>query len=418
MKTKIFISAVLLIAMLTPCASIAQGVNGNSLHWVRTPFSHDAETLCVHDGFLFAGGENGLYRSSDEGNIWMSVVNGLNGNTNSPEVQLLYSYGNYLLAKVVDWGIYRSMDNGNNWKRSSIPLSPFTFVTQGRYLFAETGMIDRSPDSGSIWEEADSGITPKMAGHHAPCFGLASIGNTLITANKDGQLFRSTNGGLLWDSTSSHFHIPFQYSLSLFTINDSTLFLHLVDTLFRSTDFGMNWKIIKTGIGRPTIVAKNGLIFIGTYGVILSTDNGDSWKNISGDIIDTMSISALVIQDNYLFASGYYSQSTGLAGIWRCPLSDFTNSVVEDKLLTDDFKISPNPSNGRGSISYNLRTASNVKIELYNSIGQVLKILSNSFEQEGDRTSQFNISDLPSQEYFIRYQDSKGSNVLPILLLK
>ena len=64
--------------------------------------------------------------------------------------------------------------------------------------------------------------------------------------------------------------------------------------------------------------------------------------------------------------------------------------------------ISPNPSNGITKIYYTLPSSSYVKIELFNQLGEKLRILSSGNEMAGIHQREFDISDLSSGTYFFR----------------
>jgi len=304
----------------------AQGVLSSNPHWVRTQYPFDPETVCAHDGRLFAGGEGGLSISDDNGQTWQLAVKDLRGDTNPPEVQMLYSFGDYVFAKVVDWGVWRSTNNGDDWTRPLVPISPFNFSSLDNYLFCVVGTVSRSADSANTWVVADSNITPRTSGsHHPACVSVVAVGHSLFASNTDGEIFRSIDYGNFW--TKTHDAIG-KY---LYAINDTTFFASTGANIYRSTDNGINWTNIKSGFDPYSIIVNHNQIFMGGYyGIILSTDNGDTWKSINGGTLDTMNVVALAINNGYVFAGGYFPQSMGVAGLWRCPLSDLVDAVVEN----------------------------------------------------------------------------------------
>jgi M6 family metalloprotease-like protein len=84
-------------------------------------------------------------------------------------------------------------------------------------------------------------------------------------------------------------------------------------------------------------------------------------------------------------------------------------------LLEQNF---PNPFNPNTVISYSLPSASNVKLILYNSLGQTIKTLENGFKTEGNYSIDFNASNLPSGVYFYRIQAGSFVQTKKMMLLK
>ena len=77
--------------------------------------------------------------------------------------------------------------------------------------------------------------------------------------------------------------------------------------------------------------------------------------------------------------------------------SDFENSI----------SIQPNPNNGIFEVSMNFTKAHNIKLDLYNSIGQVItsKELSNAVSTKID----FNLSEYSSGVYYLSVQSNHGN---------
>jgi Secretion system C-terminal sorting domain len=72
-------------------------------------------------------------------------------------------------------------------------------------------------------------------------------------------------------------------------------------------------------------------------------------------------------------------------------------TVPSDYALHQNY---PNPFNPSTTIKYSLAHQSNVKLPLYNSIGQVVKVLINSPQSAGNHEINFSASGLSSGVYF------------------
>jgi hypothetical protein len=78
----------------------------------------------------------------------------------------------------------------------------------------------------------------------------------------------------------------------------------------------------------------------------------------------------------------------------------------------------PNPFNPVTHIRFGLPKQSDVKIEIYNTIGQVIKILLDKPMPAGYHQIEFNSQNLPSGIYFYRIEAGKFQNVMKMIVIK
>jgi hypothetical protein len=78
----------------------------------------------------------------------------------------------------------------------------------------------------------------------------------------------------------------------------------------------------------------------------------------------------------------------------------------------------PNPFNPNTIINYNLPQASNVKLIVFNTIGQTVKVLENGFMGAGNYSVSFNASELPSGLYFYKIEAGQFSQTKKMMLMK
>jgi hypothetical protein len=127
-----------------------------------------------------------------------------------------------------------------------------------------------------------------------------------------------------------------------------------------------------------------------------------------------------------------YSYSDNISGIssqkfyYRLKQIDFNGTykysdVVEIEITPAKFSLSqnyPNPFNPGTVISYSLPKDSNIKLTIYNSLGQSIKELENGFKNAGNYSINFYVSDLPSGIYFYRLEAGQLSQVKKMILIK
>jgi hypothetical protein len=78
----------------------------------------------------------------------------------------------------------------------------------------------------------------------------------------------------------------------------------------------------------------------------------------------------------------------------------------------------PNPFNPSTSITYSLPEASNVKLIVYNAIGQPVKVLENGFKNAGTYKILFNAIELSSGIYFYKMEAGQFSQIRKMMLVK
>jgi len=157
-------------------------------------------------------------------------------------------------------------------------------------------------------------------------------------------------------------------------------------------------------------------IFAGTgVGVLLSTNNGRNWTQVNNGLTCTY-VNALAVSGTNIFAGTYRS------GVWKRPLSEFTTDVSKEiKGLPQEFTLfqnHPNPFNPNTVISYSLPSDSKVKLIVYNTLGQKVKILENEFKNAGNYSVTFNASELPSGIYFYKLETGQFSQIKKMILIK
>jgi photosystem II stability/assembly factor-like uncharacterized protein len=171
----------------------------------------DVRALATNSsGHIFAGTYfgGGVFRSTDNGDSWTPVNNGLDcGNIWSLAINPVGTI--FAGTAGCGTGVYRSTDNGDSWTLASIGLtstdvaalavngSNYHVFAGTHSIMGEGGGMFRSTDSGDSWTEQNNGFTAFDA--NAVTFN--SVGH-VFGAAADG-VFRSTNDGVSWTDISS-----------------------------------------------------------------------------------------------------------------------------------------------------------------------------------------------------------------------
>ncbi len=217
---------------------------------------------------VFLGGEPGVLRSTDGGQHWqqMSKVNaralaiepqGLGGVVGPSDGRAIYVGG--------DHRIYQSVDQGETWRlaRDSLDVYALTIVPQDqRIVYA--GCIEglyRSPDRGLTWERI-----------HAYSF------SQLVADPRDSQVlyglrggsavFKSTDGGRTWTQSGNAPRQARYHALLLDPGEPSTLYAADLNGVYQSVDSGATWHHLRDGSGSYLALAldpqQSRFLYVGT----------------------------------------------------------------------------------------------------------------------------------------------------------
>jgi photosystem II stability/assembly factor-like uncharacterized protein len=138
--------------------------SGDSWEHVTTGVPYDAFNSYTSDANcnIFAGG-NRVYRSTDDGQSWMVVDNGIKDTLGVLGITI--DNKGILYAGVYQGGIFRSTDGGGSWQQLDSSLRNVTYWSlisdKNGNIFAsgpEIGVL-LSTDQGNHWESINSGLT-------------------------------------------------------------------------------------------------------------------------------------------------------------------------------------------------------------------------------------------------------------------
>lgn len=163
-------------------------------HLVQTVFEKS-------DGTLFIGTANGLYKSTDKGENWRQVHDGVMGVAESDGVLIAtYSKGIQRSKDKGEPGIMRSADNGEHWESViseggvgiAVERIDGGFAAISYSHITKSRRIRISLDGGETWTAIDEGLQPSMN-----ISSIKQVGKYLLCGHPDG-IFRSSDMGKSW----------------------------------------------------------------------------------------------------------------------------------------------------------------------------------------------------------------------------
>lgn len=221
-------------------------------------------TTDTHQTYVYVGAENsGLYRLNPGSDHWQELTNGLPENPIVPGIAIHPSNPAIIYAGTQN-GPYRSTDHGDHWERLDYPdLAPpvWTFLFRPRdpnvmYLGTAPGELYRSRNAGDSWQKLNF---PRGASEISMAFPTRVIGLTadpnfpdeMYAALEVAGVMRSRDGGDTWDEITGSL-APSEDTLDLHGVqctaaSPRTVFITTRVGPFIGPDRGSEWLPINFG---------------------------------------------------------------------------------------------------------------------------------------------------------------------------
>lgn len=404
--TLLFIHSSLLIAN-------AQWVNLNS------PVHNPPEGFADNGNILYAAvaGE-GVYKTTNLGNNWI-LTNDSISNLTINNIAVKDSF----IFLVCDNGLCRSTNYGESWSNilngsfiSAIFVDSFIFV--GSY-----NGISRTSNFGVNWELVTNGLP----GNHIKATSFTFSNGRLYTcidSLANILIYNSSNYGNNWFLVSQDISQKCN-AYSLFSIGN-LFFCGTSLGVYKSTNYGTNWALIP---GIPGNIGLFGFASVGTKsifisawnkGVFISNDYGQTWIQ-RNEGLTTLYSTSIYKYENFLFLGTNYPGT-----IFRRPLNEVISVKNISSEIPDKFKLYqnyPNPFNPTTSIRYKVSrhggSSINIKLVVYNILGEEIETLVNEKQQPGIYEVIFNGINLSSGIYFYSLiVGGKSIDTKKLILLK
>ncbi|MBE0572721.1 MAG: T9SS type A sorting domain-containing protein [Ignavibacteriaceae bacterium] len=401
----------------------------NGDDWTTLDLDHFHTSVVINsNGDIFVGtGALGVYRSTDNGMNWAQINQGL---TNPSINSILINPSGHIFAGTISGGVFRSLDNGENWIQINQGLSDnyvtsFAINSSG-HIFAGTANsgVFRSTNNGNNWVQINQGL---IAGEGYRIRSFAKNTNGDIFTGTAFGVFRSIDNGENWIQINqglSNIHV---HSLAINSNGD--LFAGTEGGIFKSMEstlpvelFSFSSKYLRDEI-RLNWVTKTE---VNNYGFNVERRINESEWNTLGFVEghgNSNSPKEYSYSDKDLFAGGsnfqYRLKQVDTDGQFEY------SDVVEVEVVPAQFELSqnyPNPFNPTTTIRFSLPQTSQIKINLYNVIGELVATLADGMFESGNHKIEFNASSasggLPSGTYIYRITSDSFVQTKKMLLLK
>jgi hypothetical protein len=259
-------------------------------------------------GVVFAGTDNGLYRSVDGGATWQTVTEG--GLQRTTTLALAAGPSSIYAS---DWsGLVESRDGGTTWDQvqagfyiTAMDADPVrgTLLVINQLAASNATELWRSTDGAKHWTRVSKVLSPTAlaADRGAP--------GTFYVGTYGGLVFRTADGGATWRSSDLHQQLGFGllHALAVDPVTHAVYTGGLAPGVFSSTNQGTSWRQVPLPDRSyvRSLAARAGVVYAGAFppfgaphvnAVFVSTDGGTKWRGgLQGIGIGIVAIETLAI---------------------------------------------------------------------------------------------------------------------------
>lgn len=382
-----------------------------------------APSLFYKDGTIYAGSDNRIYISRDNGAAWEE------SNIISPDadfISALIKYGNNIFVGTYNFGVFYTTDEGKTWNSLNTGLNGLgantisDFAIRGSDLFVGTygsGVFVIDLNNLSHWIPFNNGLSFNASYN---IYSLRNINGTLYTgAGGNSSYFKNRENSNVWEEVVFGEMWGEPNSMHDMLIIDNQFLIAASYGIYKSSD-EKNWQYLNLGAGsinEANFAIHNNKIYVhytkgsGRTFWFTSIDKGNTWNFLEDQRgVDVLSV---LVVDNKLFAGRLY-------GFNYLPL---VPTSVEEGELPVQFELSqnyPNPFNPATTINFSILTPQNVELKIYDITGKKVAALINEYKPAGNYSYSFNSAEmnLTSGVYFYKLTAGGLSSVKKMILMK
>lgn len=343
-------------------------VVGDSLNIINIYGIDENNAIVITDEFV--PNRSMIWKTSNGGNTWTQVYE----QSEDLRVLEISSSGTGLcIGDAVGgrWSILKTTDFGTSWDTTGMFLAGtgeafdncMYFDGTGYWFGASGGRLFHTTNTGASWSVDTIGSSTVTS------VWFNGLSGFLVSDKK----YRSTDGGLTWDSVS-HPAIGFQTPTvgignMMWQISRGSIFI------YTSTDNGITWNTSNTPESKIDIA--------------ISRTGGTIWIATFGDRI--------------------LHNSTGVN------INTISNQIPVGFSLSQNY---PNPFNPSTKIKFAIPNSSFVKLAVYDILGREAAVLVDEQLSPGSYEYNFNAAELTSGTYFYRISTETFSQTRKMLLVK
>lgn len=405
-----------LIFLITHCSLFVVHCNAQ---WIKqlspNHFITDIEFINRTTGW--ACGNNFIYRTTDGGNNWINQPN-----TSTNLIMQIHPVNDSVVYAAGWWNFLKTTDGGNNWisifnggPGMGLPtLDGLFFINENTGWMCGQVTIMKTTDGGNSF--IDSG---RIEGSPTDIYFRNELEG--VMSAEVAAVFRTTNGGTNWIKERI-IQTGSQYNFNKVSfINDSDGFIG-GEIVFKTTNFGLTWDSVggvPYGFEQAYCIEfadENTGFSGGTTGTLFkTTDGGRFWIPLSVSQFGTGFFRSIyAYSDSIVWAVGngkiIFTANGGLVN-----LSQLNSEIPEQFTLNQNY---PNPFNPKTKISFELKTRSKAKLEIFDILGKSVCIILDKKLEGGKYEVEFEMPDLNSGIYIYKLSTEAFNKTMKMLFIK
>jgi len=316
--------------------------------------------------------EYGVFKTSDGGANWTQVVVGIEDQFSVGAIAIdpaspstVYAGGwssNYKVnSRSSPGGVYKTINGASSWALAnnglnnsfvqSVTVNPANpnVLYAGLSDFASVSTtnvgVSRSFDGGATWSLASDGLLDPFTQRTSPIYDIVvdPTNPSRLYAAGAGGVFKSFDGGDNWEPSDTGIDgNRYGFDIAINLVSPSTLYLATTNGygLYRSTDYGANWSLVRSAYAFAMDPASPNVLYAAEtsgLGVSKSTDGGDTWGS---PVPACSSLNVLAVAAD---SSAVYAGCYAPGGVWKStdggvtwnPSNDGLSNLFVTSLLAD-----------------------------------------------------------------------------------
>lgn len=385
--------------------------------WNYSNYTESFTCLIATGEFLLAGSQFGLYRSTNYGQSWTQITNGI---PNNIVVTSMSSKDSVILFTNGTNGVYRSSDYGSSWQFVSISglssARKVEFIDDRVYVgSSQVNFLFESQNDGLIWSQVqiplfNSDVTALYGYENYKFVGLSNNG-VLISSNF-GANWQNSNDFLVNKILSFENHNLTLYTgtngAGIYKLNSVVLPVELVsfEANLSGNDVLLSWKTIteKNNQGFEIFRKTNDIEYV-LIGFVEGSGTSTEPKNY-------------FFRDKNIFNDDYTYRLKQIDFDGKFSFSDEINIAVNIANEYALFQNYPNPFNPVTKIKFSVPSSETIQIKVYDILGKEITTILNEYKQAGIYEVEFDATNLPSGVYYYRVLSGNYSETKKMLLLR
>jgi photosystem II stability/assembly factor-like uncharacterized protein len=397
----------------------------------QTAQFYNGTSVSPIDGTIYFGGlqDNGTIRWNGD-QTWTRTFGGDGSWTAVHPTIDNISFNSYQRLNVVrsfnDFN-YNFMDMGSVLVGPTSFIAPYVIApSDGNVLYSGSAVVGKTTDLGNSWAPVNGGnmldgnpiLSMEVAADNPDVLYCA----TAPYNGNRGHVFVTTDGDMFSDITGD---LPDRYPMDMTVdpTDEATAYITYAGFgsghVFKTTDYGATWTDISGSL--PDIPTNAVIVdplfpdhvYVGNdFGVYLSTDGGTTWESYSEGLPTVVMVFDLKISplDRKLRVATHGN------GAYQRDLFEEDNVATEDLKESIALELFPNPSNGPFTLQFNNPETQELRIELVDVKGRLIKVFADRTFSEGTQQLDLVAENLPAGAYFLRISTSKVAVVKRLMV--